>query len=118
MGDWIIQQLVNKENLSKGAADLIGKLMICDHKKVAERINVLQTKVLTNLQDIKAKPEMQNKRIEQVIPLVAVYMKSLHTIAPDFSALKGTKPIALNVKASAVMDIFQLMTDATAERAA
>jgi len=30
-------------------SDLVGKLMICDQKKVAERLNTLVTKILTSL---------------------------------------------------------------------
>jgi hypothetical protein len=91
--------------------------MICDQKKVAERLNILVTKILTTLQDIKAKPEMQNKRIEQVLPLVDIYMRSMHIIAPDLSALKGSKPIELGVKTNVLMDMFSLLTSATPERA-
>jgi hypothetical protein len=60
---------------------------------------------------------MQNKRIEQILPLVDIYMRSMHIIAPDLSALKGSKPIELGVKTNVFMDIFSLLTSATPERA-
>ena len=57
---------------------------------------------------------MQGRRIDQILPLVEIYMRSMHIVAPN---LDQSKPIDLNIKTSVLMDVFSLLTSVTVERA-
>ena len=59
---------------------------------------------------------MQNKRIESVLPLIDIYIRCMHLVAHDL-ALEGGEEIDLKVECNVLMDIFQLLTSATEDRA-
>lgn len=47
---------------------------------------------------------MQNKRIEQTLPLIDIYIRSMHLVAPELSAA-AVPAIEIKVKADVLLDI-------------
>jgi len=46
MGNWIIQRFMNCENTTR-FTDLIGKVIVCDPKRVSERLDVMLQRILS-----------------------------------------------------------------------
>jgi hypothetical protein len=49
---------------------------------------------------------MQNKRIEQTLPLIDIYTRTMHLVAPDLCSPKDNVNIQVQVKAGVLMDVF------------
>jgi hypothetical protein len=105
MGDWIIHHFISQDNMQR-FGHLIGKIIVCDPKKVPQRLDVLLAKILSALQEIKEDKQMQNKRIEQTLPLIDIYTRTMHLIAPDLCSQKESPSIEVKVKAGVLMDVF------------
>lgn len=91
-------------------ASLLGKLICCDPAKVVERLNLLLTMIIGSLCKIAKDEALQSKRVENVLPLIDIYIRGLHLVATE---LQNAASINLAIKPDVLFTIFSLLTNKT-----
>jgi hypothetical protein len=66
--------------------------------------------IIDSLCKVANDPKLQTKRIENVLPLIDIYIRGLHLVANE---MRDAKDIDLAVKSDVLFTIFTLLTNQT-----
>lgn len=113
MGDWIIKRFITTEGFEKHA-NLCGKIIVCDKKMVAGRLQLLLQRIIETLKKISTNKMSQSTHIQRLLPFVDIFVKTVHLVAPE---LDQSVVVDLDVDQKVVLEnIIALLSSTTKER--
>jgi hypothetical protein len=112
MGDWIIQQLLQREGGASNAS-LAGKLTICDKVMIPKRLKLILDMILRKIKEAKqvtpAHSQNQCNKIQSFLPFASIYTRTLRLAASSLTSSHDR--IDMDVSKDTLLDIVSLLSD-------
>ncbi len=112
MGDWIINQYLNNNNINKHAP-LVGEIVMCNKEELPRRLMILQSHVMKELANICGlERSTHGTLIKKLLPFIQIFIQTLRLSAPDLNLQKTD----LEIDEAQLINIVSLLSAATQER--